>query len=101
MNAGSILGYFGKEIQKSSMWMLENKLVHFISSDAHTPKGRTFKLKETVEALKPYLDEDYISELVEKNARKILNSEKIEKVDVPEPPEQESFLKRLKKRIYG
>ncbi|KPJ96562.1 MAG: hypothetical protein AMJ53_00285 [Gammaproteobacteria bacterium SG8_11] len=99
MNAGSVLGRFGKEVQKLSMWMLENKLVHFISSDAHTVKNRTFRLKEAVESLQPHLDADYISELVEKNARKILNSERIEKVKVPDLQPQDGLFARLKKKL--
>ena len=99
MNAGSLLGSFGKEIQKVSMWMLENKLVHFISSDAHTIKNRTFRMQEAAAALKPHLDENYIADLVENNARKILNSEKIEKVKIPELPAEEGFFEKLKKKF--
>jgi protein-tyrosine phosphatase len=99
MNAGSILGSFGKDIQKVSMWMLENKLVHFISSDAHTIKNRTFRMQEAAAALKPHLDENYIADLVENNARKILNSEKIEKVKIPDLS-REGILQKLKKKFF-
>lgn len=99
VNAGSILGSFGKEIQKLSMWMLENRLVHFISSDAHTIKNRTFRLRDATAALKAHLDDDYILDLVENNARKILNSEKIEKVKIPDLQAQESFFLRLKRKF--
>ena len=93
------MGRFGKDIQKLSMWMLENKLAHFVSSDAHRTKNRTFILGNTIEVLKQHLDEDYISDLVENNARKILNSEKIEKVKIPELSAEESFFEKLKKKF--
>jgi protein-tyrosine phosphatase len=99
VNAGSVLGMFGKDTQKLSMWLLENKLVHFISSDAHNLKSRTFRMKKGVDFLKGHLDDDYISELVEQNAQKILNSEKIEKIKVPDLLPQENFFSRLKKKF--
>ena len=99
VNAGSILGRFGKSIRKLSMWMLENKLVHFIGSDAHNTKSRPFRLQEAFNALKGHLDDEYIADLVEGNARKILESQKIEKVDIPESAMPEGFFKKLKKRF--
>lgn len=99
VNAGSVLGMFGKDTQRLSMWLLENKLVHFISSDAHNLKSRTFRMKKAVDFLKIHLDDHYISELVEKNAQKILTSEKIEKIKVPDLPPHENFFSRLKKKF--
>jgi protein-tyrosine phosphatase len=99
VNAGSILGKFGKDTQKLSMWMLENKLVHFISSDAHNLTNRTFRMKKAVDFLKGHLDDHYITELVEKNAQKILKSEKIEKIKVPNLPPHDNFFSRLKKKF--
>lgn len=101
VNAGSILGSFGKEVQRLSMWMLENKLVHFISSDAHNTRTRTFRMKDVADALKEHLDDDYISDLVERNARKILNSEKMDKVKIPDLQPREGFLGRLKRKFTG
>lgn len=99
VNAGSIMGRFGKEIQKVSMWLLENKLAHFVSSDAHTTRNRTFILREAVEFLKQHLDEDYIADLVENNPCKILNSEKLDKVKIPELPTEETFFEKLKNKF--
>jgi len=101
VNAGSILGDFGKEIQKISMWMFENKLVHFIGSDAHGIKGRrTFKLHEAVEELLYHFDKQYIIPLVTKNPRKIIDSEKIEKSEIPlHLLEENGFFSKLKKKF--
>lgn len=99
VNAGSILGGFGKEIRKLSMWMLENKLVHFIGSDAHNTRTRRFRMKEVVDALKGHLADDYIHELVEGNARKILESKKVEKLEIPESAFPDSFFTKLKKKL--
>jgi protein-tyrosine phosphatase len=40
VTAGSLLGAFGGESQKFSEWLIEQGLVHFISTDAHGPKSR-------------------------------------------------------------
>lgn len=101
VNCGSVLGKFGKEIQKLSMWMLENKLVHFVSSDAHTTQSRTFNIREAADALNKHLDEDYIAELTGGNAGKILKKEKLDKPQIPDLEREEGFWGRLKKRVIG
>ena len=100
VNAGSVIGDFGKEVQKLSMWMLKKKLVHFLGSDAHATKGkRIFKLKEAVDILKDILDEEYIQNLTVRNPRKILDSEKIDKIEIIEPgnDQDNSILDKIKK----
>jgi protein-tyrosine phosphatase len=100
VNAGSILGEFGKPCQKTAMWLLEQKVVHFIASDAHAPVGRAFKLAKAARALQDNFDQDYIDELVEKNARKIIQNRELEPKQLPEEPQKpKSFFERLKVRF--
>ncbi len=40
ITAGSLMGTFGPHSQHLSEWMLERGLVHFIATDAHSPKSR-------------------------------------------------------------
>lgn len=40
ITAGSLLGAFGAESQKLSDWLVEQGLVHFVSTDAHGSKSR-------------------------------------------------------------
>ncbi len=40
ITAGSLMGTFGPHSQELSEWMLERGLVHFIATDAHSPKSR-------------------------------------------------------------
>jgi protein-tyrosine phosphatase len=40
VTAGSIVGTFGPHCQQLSEWMLELGLVHFVATDAHSPKSR-------------------------------------------------------------
>lgn len=101
LNVGSILGDFGKDVQKVSMWMLEKRIVQFLGSDAHTTKGkRIFKLREAIDFLRGHLDEDYIQELVYENPQKILNSQKIDKLELSELfTLKDGFLSKLKRRF--
>ncbi len=101
VNAGSVLGEFGRTVKKIAMWLLENQLVHFIGSDAHSPSGgRTFKLLQAAHELEAHLDKAYINALVETNPRCIIDNIKLEKMEIPEAePEPAGFLSRVRRRI--
>lgn len=49
--APSIVGTFGKKIQKTAHTMLEHGLLYMIASDAHSIEHRTFFLKEAYEEI--------------------------------------------------
>jgi len=99
VNAGSVLGEFGKHVQSIAMWLLENKLVHFIGSDAHTTEGRSFKLAKVADYLKEHLDQNYITELLDKNPRKIINEVKIEKREIPSKMSSRTFFQKFRKKF--
>ncbi len=99
VNTGSILGEFGKSVQKIAFWLLENHYVHFIGSDAHKPKGRSFKMAAAAEELKYRVDHAYLSNLLRKNPEKIISKERMEPVTIPELPEQKGLLGKLKSRF--
>jgi protein-tyrosine phosphatase len=46
VTAASVVGYFGKKIQRFSEELIEANLTHFIASDAHNVTNRSFKMKE-------------------------------------------------------
>ena len=64
VNGGSIIGHFGKEIQKLAIQLLEKELVHFIASDSHSPKSRQFILKPVYEFLQDKIPTDYLEKLL-------------------------------------
>ena len=49
LTAGSLTGYFGKKIKKFSEQLIEADLTHFIASDAHNVRNRTFKMVEAMD----------------------------------------------------
>ena len=102
VNTGSILGKFGKTVQKAAMWLLEEQLVHFIASDAHTPRGRTFKLAESAEYLKTHLDKTYIDQLVRYNPAAVVENRPLDSIELDEREQESSgLLSRFRKRILG
>ncbi|PEF43421.1 tyrosine protein phosphatase [Bacillus cereus] len=51
VTAGSLLGVFGKRIQKFSIKIIEHHLAHIIASDAHNVTTRLFHLQEGYELI--------------------------------------------------
>jgi protein-tyrosine phosphatase len=77
ITAPSILGIFGKDIQKTAMQMIKNNLGHMIASDAHNLSQRGFYLKEAYGLIeKEYSKEKAIK--MKQVARDVLNGDKIE-----------------------
>lgn len=86
INAGSILGRYGKDSQKTAEILLEHDMVHFIATDMHSDKNRYYSLKEAVEVAKKYTDRAV--DLVTTNPELILSGEYLE------PPEPKEYKKR-------
>lgn len=72
VNAGSILGSYGKTCQKTAQILLEHNMVHFIASDMHSPNRLYYSLKEAVAQAQEYTDS--ASDMVLKNPQTILNN---------------------------
>lgn len=99
VNAGSLLGHFGKTSQKVAMELLEKQVVHFIASDAHSDEGRTFLLREVYELLKNKLPESYLQKLLYQNARCIVDEVPIETVNLPAERSGKGLLGKIKNRF--
>lgn len=52
ITAGSVLGKFGKKVQKFTHQMIDTNLTHFIASDAHNTTTRKFWMKEALDQIK-------------------------------------------------
>jgi len=99
VNGGSILGHFGKEIQKTALLLIENKLIHFIASDAHSLKSRPFIMETTREYLKSKISEEYLNQLVYENPRKIIDQIPLTTVEIPAEFEKRGFLSKFKNHL--
>lgn len=79
LNAGSLLGDFGKKIQRGAKRLLEEDLIDFISSDAHDLQRRPITvMAEALKMVKKKLGEEKGFELFERNPKKILQADNIE-----------------------
>lgn len=81
LTTSSLTGYFGKPIQKFSKFLVENKLVHVVATDAHNTSDRSFKMNEAYEEITKISGVDGVSYFKE-NARFIIEGKQI---DVDEP----------------
>lgn len=57
ITAGSLLGSFGSGPQKIAEYAVENRLIHFIASDAHDTKKRPFGMRAAHDAIVQLADE--------------------------------------------
>lgn len=78
LTSASLVGKHGKKIQKISMQMIENDLVHFIASDAHHDTNRPFILNSLFKEKKLSKFEENLKELIQ-NAQVILNNQDLKK----------------------
>lgn len=76
LTAPSIVGVFGKSIQKTAKEMVERNLVQMVASDAHGIKKRTFYMKEAYEIIGKENGREKVA-LMQQVARDLVNGETI------------------------
>lgn len=77
VNSKSISGLFGAEIKKCVLQLLENKVVSFVASDAHSPRGRNTKLQSAYDIVVEKCGTEYAQQIFFENPRAALKSEEI------------------------
>lgn len=81
-NSGSITGAFGKQIRNNAEFLLQNKIISFIGSDAHRDKGRNTDLSEAKRIVTNMVGENYCKEIFYINPESVLKNDLIE-INVP------------------
>ena len=76
-NDGSIRGFFGERVQQTVLKLIEHHMIHFIATDAHTPRKRSPKVQKALEAV-TQLDSNLAKELFIENPLKVYQNELIE-----------------------
>lgn len=100
-NGGSLLGRFGPEVQHNVRYMLYNKLISFVGSDAHRVKGRNTDLSEVRSKLVEFVGQNYADAICVHNPEMMLRGEDLAVVvptDLKNLPEDR---KGLWKRLFG
>lgn len=92
-NYGSILGQYGKEIQKTAKLLLENNFIHFLGSDVHKTGHIYENIEEIKKNLRKIISDKKIEEITKINAEKVLKNEKIE-IEIPSKIKQ-GFFQRI------
>lgn len=75
LNGGSLMGYFGRYIQKTADEIIRNRLADFVASDAHSQYSRTPDLSQVHELICENISYDYADVLFRTNPTRILNNE--------------------------
>ncbi len=96
VTAGSIVGCFGKKIQKFSHQLIQANLTHFIASDAHNTTTRSFKLVEAFETIRTHYNDDTVS-LLQHNAELLVQGKNI-LTEIPEKIQKPSFFSFFKNK---
>ncbi|MDN6147100.1 MAG: tyrosine protein phosphatase, partial [Tetragenococcus koreensis] len=86
LTAPSLVGTFGKSIQKTAQEMVDHHLVQMVASDAHGVNKRRFHLKEAYELM-----ENEKAELMQQVAKDVINGDE---VSYPSP-------EKVKKKKFG
>lgn len=98
INGGSLLGKFGTRAKENAEFLLKNKLISFIGSDAHRIKLRNTDLSKEREILEQLCGKNYCNEICYSNPQAMLSGKPIH-MDIPQklinPREKPSLWKRI------
>ena len=77
INSGSILNDFGSRVTEFTSTLLDKGLVHFIASDAHSIRRRSFNLDKARNTITEKYGEDLAEKLLYTNPMRVLFNEEI------------------------
>lgn len=76
LTAPSIVGVFGKDIQKTAKLMLKHNMLYMVASDAHNLRHRTFLMKEAYEEIHKIGGARMVEEM-QQMARDLVNGDEV------------------------
>lgn len=74
LTAPSLVGIYGKKIQKLSEELITHQLVQMVASDAHARKNRDFHMKEAYKIIRKKYGQEVV-ERMEKTCRNVINGD--------------------------
>jgi len=93
----SLLGGFGRGVEKTAWTLCRRGLIHFVSSDAHHTERRGFRLNEAYDAVRKRLGESYVL-YYQSNASRIVSDMPLER-NAGETPTKGGPFRRLISRF--
>lgn len=97
VNSSSIKGLYGKKTARLALKLIKHNMVHFISSDAHTCRGRSPKLSSARKIVENDIGAEAAERLFELNGLAVLANDEI---DCPAPGMIKSWKDILNPFIY-
>ncbi|EGP4874484.1 tyrosine protein phosphatase [Enterococcus faecium] len=80
LTAPSLVGFFGKKIQKVAKLMLENRMIYMVASDAHSIQDRGFYLKEAYQEIERTWGIEYV-DAMKQMTKDLLNGDTVQRPD--------------------
>lgn len=90
VTAASIVGKFGKNIQKFSHQLIESNLTHFLASDAHNTTTRGFCMDDAFSEMKKRHGNELVYLFLE-NSQLVIDNHNVNRLE-PEPVKRKKFL---------
>lgn len=87
----SLLGLFGSTARKMAEQLMNERLVHFIASDAHETKARTANLAESRKWVEDHHSEEDAVRLFETNPSAVLTGAALPRQPLPKPKSRSWF----------
>lgn len=96
MNAGSLTGHFGGRVVEFTKRLLQQRLYHFIASDAHDINFRNYNaLDEASRDAAQYVDESYLQALFKTNPERAIAGQEIRQHELNEEELKENWIKKF------
>lgn len=91
LNLPSLEGRYGRRAQEVAKILLKHDMIHFASTDAHTNRGRSPRVKDALKILTKVVSEEDFEKLIYKNAQTLLKDQLIS-IKSPVEYKQKRFL---------
>jgi len=86
VTAGSILGEFGRDAKTAALYMLKHRLVHFVATDAHSPRYRKPLLHAAHQCVSALTDSAYADQIFKHFPAALAEGKPIRVSPPPETP---------------
>ncbi|WP_130805899.1 tyrosine-protein phosphatase [Senegalia massiliensis] len=91
VNLGSLIGYYGEDIAKTSKILVSHNMIHFVGTDSHSLNRRPPRAKQAIKVLNEILPKEKVIDLIENNPMNIVNNIEIEASETMEYKEKKGF----------
>lgn len=97
INSGSLTGRMGKSVQQTALSLLNQRAVHFVSTDAHNMRSRKPRMKKAYDIVMKHFGKDNAELLFKINAENLIHNNSIQQMQ----PFRKNYFKMLLSPLYG